>query len=89
MLDNTWIPIHYGMRWHIHIHKTVWSYQHIVTNCNFSDNSGVYSYPHLIAYRWSTFLAPSVGLANNNTLVNIAISAYCGFSINSDIICVA
>lgn len=71
---------------HIDIYITIWSNQHVITDGNTTDDSGVDSYPHLISNRRNPFVLTTIRLANDHAFMDIAVSPNARFWINRDVI---
>ncbi len=70
----------------VDVHIAVWGNQYIVTNGDVANDGGVDAYPDLVPYCRSPFSGASVRLTDDNTFVDVAVSAYASIWINGDII---
>ena len=74
------------MGWDIDVYITVRRNQDIIPYRDISNNSSVDAYPNFVSNRRGTLMCASVSLANDYTLVDVAVSAYARAGINGNII---
>lgn len=82
---HTRVAEDYGVGWDVDVHVTVRGNQDIISDSNVPHNSSVDAYPNSIAYRRNTLTRTSVRLSDNDSPMNIAVSAYARIGINGDI----
>lgn len=83
--NYTWISIHYGMRRHIAINKTIWGNHYIITDCYFSDNSRINTHPHAISDYGRTISLTPAFLSDCYIFMNVTICSNFYFTIYSNI----
>jgi hypothetical protein len=79
----------YGVGGDVHVYVAVGGDQDVVTDGDFAYDGGVDAYPDLVPYRRGAFVGTSVRLADDDTFVDVAVSANAGLGVNGDVIVMA
>ena len=86
MLYNARIAKYDRVGRYIYIHKTIWSNQHIIPNCNSTYYSSIYTNPHSISNYRGTLPLSSISLSYYRSFMYITIFPDNSFTIDCNII---